>query len=93
MSNRPSYSMRLKHRDRRAHGSAEEAHPKVQTEASDRSLSRHVSHPRKRALVKVPILLILSRRCRIRRRSVEVDRVGLRKELMKDRVALIFWNC
>jgi len=25
----PSYSMRLKYGDRRAHGSAEEAHPKV----------------------------------------------------------------
>jgi len=42
-----SHSMRLKHQDRRAHGSAEEAHPQVQTEASDRSLSRHVSHLRK----------------------------------------------
>jgi len=43
----PSHSMRLKHRDRRAHGSAEEAHLQVQTEASDRSLSRHVSQSKK----------------------------------------------
>jgi len=54
----PSHSMRLKHRNRRAHGSAEEAHPQVQTEASDRSLRRHVSHPRKRAPVMVPSLLL-----------------------------------
>ena len=33
----PSHSMRLKHRHWHAHGSAEEAHPKVQTEVSDRS--------------------------------------------------------
>jgi len=53
--------MRLKYRDRRAHGSSEEAHPKVQTEATDRSLSRHVSHPlRKSARVKVPNLLLFS---------------------------------
>jgi len=43
----PSHNMRSKHQDRRAHGSAEEAHPEIQTEASDRLLSRHVSHPRK----------------------------------------------
>jgi len=85
--------MRFKHRDRRAHGCAEEAHPKVQTEASDKSLSRHVSHPRERAPVEVPNLLLFSRRCRIRRLSVGVDRVGLQKVLIEDRVALIFWNC
>jgi len=45
-AHRPSHSMRFKHRDRRAHRSAKEAHPKVQTEASDRSLSIHVNHPR-----------------------------------------------
>ena len=49
--------MRFKHWDRRAHGSAEEAHPKVQTEVSDRSLSRHVSDPRKRKPVEVSTLL------------------------------------
>jgi len=89
----PSHSMRLKHRDRRAHGSAEEAHPQVQTEASDRSLSRHVSHPRKRAPAKVPSLLLFSRRCRICRRSVGVDRVCLWKVFMENRVLLIFWHC
>jgi len=31
--------MRFKHWDRRAHGSEKEANPKVQTEASDRSLA------------------------------------------------------
>ena len=88
----PSYSMRLKHWNRHVHGSAEEAHPQVQTEAGDRSLSRHVSHPRKRAPVKVPSLLLLSRRCRIcwRTRSVGVDRVCLRKVFMENRVPLIF---
>ena len=85
--------MRLKHRDRRPHESAEEAHPQVQTEASDGSLSRRVSHPRKRAPDKVPNLLLFSRRCRIRWRSVGVDRVELRKVFMEDRVTLIFWNC
>jgi len=35
-AHRPSQSMRLKHLDRRTHGSVEEAHPQVQTEASDR---------------------------------------------------------
>ena len=59
-AHRPSHSMRFKHRDRRAHGLAEGTHPKVQTEASDRSLSRHVSHPRKRAQVKVPTLLLFT---------------------------------
>jgi len=57
----PSHSMRLKHRDRRAHGSAEEAHPQVQTESSDRSLSRHFSHPRRRAPVKVLKLVLFLR--------------------------------
>ena len=88
----PNHSMRLKLRDRHAHGSAEEAHPQVQIEASDRSLSRHVSHPRKRARVKVPSLLLFSRRCRICRRSVGVDSVCLRKVFMENRVPLIFWN-
>jgi len=93
-AHRPSHSMCLKHRDRRAHGSAEEAHPQVQNEACDRSLSRHVSHPRKRAPLQVPTLLLFSRRCRICRRSVaSVDSVCLRKVLMEDRVPLIFWNC
>jgi len=54
-----SHSMHLKQQDRRAHGSAEEAHPKVQTETSDRSLSRHVSHPRKMGPVKVSKLVLL----------------------------------
>jgi len=89
----PSHSMHLEHRDRRAHGSAGEAHPKVQTDASDRSMTRHGSHPRERAPVKVPNLFIFSRRCRIRRRIVGVDRVGLWKVLMKNCVTLIFWNC
>ena len=89
----PSHSMRLKHRNRRAHGSAEEAPPQVQTEASDRSLSTHVSHPRKRAPFKVPSLFLFSRRCRIYWRSVGVDRVCLRKVLMKNRVPLICWHC
>jgi len=89
----PSHSMRLKHRDRRAHGSAEEAHPKVQTETSDRSFSRHASHPRKRAPVKVLSLLLFSRRCRICQQSVGVDSVGLRKVPIEDCVTLIFWNC
>ena len=61
----PSHSMRLKHQNRCALGSAKEPHPQVQTEASDMSLSRHVSHPRKRAPVKVPSLLLFSRRCSI----------------------------
>ena len=39
---RPSHSVHLDYQDRYAHGSAEEAHPKVQTEVSDRSFSRHV---------------------------------------------------
>jgi len=39
-ADRPSHSMHLKHRDRRAHGTVEEAHPKVHTEAHVRSLSR-----------------------------------------------------
>jgi hypothetical protein len=52
--------MRLKHWDRCTHGSAEEAYPQVQTEASDRLLSRHVSHPRKSAPVKVPNLPLFS---------------------------------
>ena len=43
-----THNMRLKRQDRRAHGSEEGAHPQVQTEASNRTLSRHVSHPRKR---------------------------------------------
>jgi len=89
----PSNSMRLKHRDRRAHGSAEEAHPQVQTEASDRSLSRHVSRPRKRAQVQVPSLLLFSRRCRNCRRSVGVDSVCLQKVFMENSVPIIFWNC
>jgi len=42
-AHRLSHSMRLKHRDRCAHGSAEEAHPEVQIESSHRSLSRHFS--------------------------------------------------
>jgi len=88
-----SHSMRLKHWDRQAHGSAEEAHPQVQTEASDRTLSRHVSHPRKRAPVKVRTLLLFSKRCRICRRGVGVDSVCLRKAFMEDRVPLIFWTC
>jgi len=71
----------------------QEAHPKVQTEASDSSLSRHVSHPRKRAAVKVPDFLLFSRRCRICQRSVGVDSVCLRKVFMEDRVPLMFWNC
>ena len=82
----PSHSMRLKYGDRRAHGSAEEAHPQVQTKASDRSLSKHVSHPRKRAPVKVPSLLLFSRRCRICRRTVGVDSVCLRKVFTENRV-------
>ena len=49
----PSHRIRFKHHDRRTNESAEEAHPKVQTEASDRCLSRHVSHPRKRGPVEV----------------------------------------
>ena len=89
----PSHSMRLMHRNRRAHGSAEEAHPQVQTETSDRSLSRHVSHPRKRAPGKVPSLLLFSRRCRICWRSVGVDRVCLWKVFMENCVPLIFWHC
>jgi len=93
-AHRLSHSMRLKHRDRRPHESAEEAHPQVQTEASDRSLSRHcVSHPRKRAPVNVRTLLLFSMRCGICRRSVEVDSICLRKVFMEDRVLLIFWNC
>jgi len=89
----PNHSMRLKHRGRCAHGSAEEAHPQVQTEASDRSLSRHVSHPRKRAPVKVSSLFLFSRRCGICRRSVGVDSVCQRKVFIENRVPLIFWNC
>jgi len=92
-AHRPSHSMRLKHRDRRAHGSAEEAHPQVQTEASDRSLGRHVSYPRKRAQVEVPKLLNFSRRCRICQWNIAVDSVCLRKIFMEDRVPLIFGNC
>jgi len=89
----PSHSIRFQHRDRRAHGSAEEAHPKVQTEASDMSLTRHISHPRKWAPVEVPNLLLFSRRCRICWLSVGVDRVSLQKVTIEDHVALIFWNC
>ena len=78
-AHRQCHSMHFKQWDRRAHRSAdlEEAHPKVQTEASNRSLGSHVTHPRKRAPLEVPNLLIFSRRCRIRRLSVGVDRVGL----------------
>jgi len=75
-----------------SHGSAEEAHPQVQNEACDRSLSRHVSHPRKRAPLKVPNLLLFSRHCRICRWSVGVDSVCLHQVLMEDRVPLIFWT-
>jgi len=85
----PNHSIRLKHQDRCAYGSAEEAHPQVQTEASDRLLSRHVSHPRKGSPVKVPSLLLF----RICWRSVGVDSVYLRKMFMENRVPLIFWNC
>jgi len=94
-AHRPSNSMRFKHQDMGAHGSAEEAHPKIQTDASDRSLSRHVSHPSKKEdPVEVPNLLLFSRRCgRIRWLSVGVDRVGLWKVLIEIRVLLIFWNC
>jgi len=98
-SHRPSHSMRLEHRCRHVHGSAEEDHPKVQTEASDKSLNRHVSHPRKREPSKkkgpkVANLPLFSMRCRrICHQSVGVDRVSLRKVLMEDRVVLIFWNC
>jgi len=66
------------------------AHPQVQTKASDRSLSRHVSHPRKRAPVEVPSLLLFSRRCRICWRSTGVDCVCLRKVRMENHVPLIF---
>ena len=52
----------------------------------NRSSSRHVSHLRNSALVKVPKLLHFSRRCRICQQSVGVDRVGLRNVLMEDRV-------
>jgi len=89
----PSHSMRIKHQDRRAHGSAKEAHPKVQNEASDRSLSRHVSNSRKRGQVEVPNLLLFGRRCRIRRLCGGVGRGGLRKVLIEACVALILWNC
>jgi len=81
-----THNMRLKRQDRRAHGSEEGAHPQVQTEASNRTLSRHVSHPRKRAPVKVPSLLLFSRCCRICWWSVGVDRVCLRKVFMENRV-------
>jgi len=87
-----SHSIRLKHPDRRAHGPAQEAHPKVQTEASDRSLSRHVSHPRNRAQVKVPNLLLFSIRCRIFWQSVGVNSVCFQKVFMENHVSLIFWN-
>ena len=50
----------LKHQNRRVHGSVEEDHPQVQTEASDTSLNRHVTNPRKRSPVKVPNLLLFS---------------------------------
>jgi len=92
-AHRTSHSMRLKHLDRRANRSAEEAHPQIYIEAGDRSLSRHVSHPRKSASVQVPNLLLFSRDCRICRRSVGVASVCLRKVFMEDRVPLIFWNC
>jgi len=52
-----------------------------------------ITHPRKRAQVKIPNLLLFSRRCRICRRSVGIDSVCLQKVFMKDRVPLIFWNC
>jgi len=83
-AHRPSQSMRFKHCDRRAHTSADsrKVHPKVQTDASNRSLSSHVSHPRKRAPLEVSNLLLFSRRCRIRRLSIRVDRVGLWKVLI-----------
>jgi len=57
-AHRLSHSIRMKHQDRSAHGSTEEAHPQVQTETSDGSLNslRHVSHTKKRAPVKVPNL-------------------------------------
>jgi len=89
----PSHSMRFKHWERRAHGSAEEAYLQVQTEASDRSLSRHVRHPRKRATVEVPTLLLFTRRCRICQRSVGVNSICLQKVFMEDRDPLIFRNC
>jgi len=94
-AHRQSHSMRFKHQDRRAHGSAKKTLPKVQTVASDRSLSRHVNHPRKRGPVEVRIrnLLFFGRRCRIRRLCIGVDRVGLQKVLIKDRVPLLLWNC
>ena len=51
-AHRLSHSMRFKHQDRRAHGSSQKkSHLKVQIKASYRSLSRHVSHPRKRGPV------------------------------------------
>jgi len=87
-----SRSMRFKHRDRRACGSAKEAHLKVQTEASDRSLYRHhdASHPRKRGLVEVPSLLLFGRRCKIRWLCGGFNRGGLRKVLIQDRVPSSF---
>jgi len=83
----PSHSMNQKHWNRHAHGSAEETHTQVQTEASDRSLNRHVNHPRKKDPVKVPNLLLFSRRCRICRQSVGSDSVCLRKVFIKSCLA------
>ena len=87
--------MRLKHRDRHAHGSAEEAHVKVQTEASDRSLSTHISHQERGLQLRFQTFFFAAGAAGFagRWQSVGVDSVGLRKVLMEDRVSLIFWNC